>query len=293
MSFRVFAMRVLYTVLSLAVCTVQCVSQATPPSTPKHAPGEVQSTPADNGEALRKAALNPIASMISLPIQENWNFNIGPYDRIQNVMNIQPVVPFSLGPDLNLIVRWITPVVFQPNASSPQTGYYGLSDMNPSFFVSPKRSKVIWGAGPTLILPTATNTANLGQGKWSVGPTAVALVQPGKWTVGALINNAWSVAGHQDRDDVNQMVFQYFINRNLNKGYYITWQPTLTANWEADEGRRWVVPYGGGVGRIMRIGMQPANVTLQFFGNAVHPEGASPWALRVGVTFLYPKMPKK
>lgn len=290
MSRDVIRLRVLCAALWLCVRANQCPCQE--PKPPSPTPTAAQAAPADNGEALRKAAQNPVASMVSVPIQENWNFNTGSYERIQNVMNIQPVIPFSLGPDLNLIVRWITPVVFQPITSSSDGGFYGLSDMNPSFFVSPKNSKLIWGAGPTLILPTATNAAFLGQGKWSVGPTAVALVQPGKWTVGALVNNAWSVAGHHDRDDVNQMVLQYFINYNLSKGYYITWQPTLTANWEASEGRRWVVPYGGGVGRIMRIGMQPANVGLQFFGNAVHPEGASPWTLRVAVAFLYPKRPK-
>ncbi len=247
----------------------------------------------EDAEKLRKAAQNPMASLISVPIQENWNFDVGPNSRTQNVMNIQPVIPASLGKDWNLIVRWITPVIWQPIPSSTHEGHYGLGDMNPSFFISPKQSRVIWGLGTTFMLPTATNTAYLGQGKFSLGPTAVVLVQPGKWTVGALVNNVWSVAGHKDRADVNQMVFQYFINYNLNKGWYLTWQPTLTANWEAANGGRWVIPLGGGIGRIMRLGMQPVNVGLQFFGSAVHPPGASPWCFRAQIAFMFPKMPKK
>lgn len=173
-----------------------------------------------------------------------------------------------------------------------QSGIYGFGDMQPAFFFSPKKSKVIWGVGPQLLLPTATNTSVLGQGKFGLGPTAVVLVQPGKWTVGALVNNVWSVAGHSDRPDVNQFLLQYF-NYNLQKGWYLTWQPTLTANWEMNNGGRWVVPMGGGVGRIMRLGFQPVNLTAQFYGNAVHPPGGSPWSLRMQIAFLFPKMPKK
>jgi hypothetical protein len=254
--------------------------------------------PADeeNADKLRKEAQNPVASLISVPIQENWNFGIGPSNRIQNVMNIQPVIPVNLGQDWNLIIRWITPVISQPVAvpqiSGPpvQSEFYGFGDMQPAFFISPKKGKVIWGVGPQLQLPTATKTGILGQGKFGLGPTAVLLVQPGKWTLGVLVNNVWSVAGHANLPDVNQFLLQYFINYNLNKGWYLTWQPTLTANWEAANGQ-WVVPLGGGVGRIMRLGFQPVNVGLQFYGNAVHPAGASPWSLRLQIAFLFPKKP--
>lgn len=260
--------------------------------------------PASDAEAadkLRKAAQNPVASLISVPIQENWNFNIGSANRTQNVMNIQPVIPLSAGTNWNLIIRWITPVVYQPfavNVPQPpgplvqvQSGVYGFGDMQPAFFFSPKKGKVIWGLGPQMLLPTATNTTILGQGKFGLGPTAVVLVQPGKWTLGFLANNVWSVAGHSDRPDVNQFLFQYFINYNLAKGWYLTWQPTLTANWEMKNGGRWVVPLGGGIGRIMRLGAQPVNLGLQFYGNAVHPPGASPWTLRISLAFLFPKKP--
>src|SRR5208282_4845482 len=137
-----------------------------------------EATPAAavNTDALRNAAQNPVANLISVPIQENWNFGIGPADRTQNVMNIQPVIPISLSEKWNLITRWITPVIYQPlpvplpsGQLEQQTGVYGLGDINPSFFLSPKKSKVIWGVGPTFVFPTATNTTYLGQGKLSVG----------------------------------------------------------------------------------------------------------------------------
>jgi hypothetical protein len=259
---------------------------------------ETPASGAESADQLRKAAQNPVASLISVPIQENWNFNIGPSNRTQNVLNLQPVIPLTLSKDWNLIVRWITPVIFQPvpvpQAQGPpvQSGFYGLGDMQPAFFVSPNKSKVIWGIGPQLLLPTATKTAILGQGKFGLGPTVDLLVQPGKWTFGLLANNVWSVAGHSDLPKVNQFLLQYFINYNLKKGWFLTWQPTLTANWVATNGGRWVVPMGGGVGRIMRLGAQPVNLGLQFYGNAVHPPGASPWGLRMQIAFLFPKAPK-
>jgi hypothetical protein len=255
--------------------------EKTAPSQDKPAAQEQKpGSDAESADKLRKESQNPIASLISVPIQENWNFHIGPADRTQNIMNIQPVIPMTLGTNWNLIVRWIAPVIYQPvgvqeppppsgpdvsfisrqagTAATTQSGVYGLGDMQPTFFFSPKKSKVTWGAGPILLLPTATKTGVLGQGKFGMGPALVSLVQPGKWTFGFLTNNVWSVAGHSNLPDVNQFLLEYFINYNLQKGWYLTWNPTLTANWEATNGGRWVVPFGGGVGRIMKLGTQPA-----------------------------------
>jgi hypothetical protein len=246
-----------------------------------------------NADELRKAAQNPIASLISIPVQNNSNFNIGPNDRTQNVLNIQPVIPVRVSENWNLITRIITPIIYQPIGSEPvNQGANGLGDINPSFFLSPaKPHKIIWGVGPTFILPTATNPL-LGQGKWNIGPTIVVLSQPGHWTIGALVNNVWSVAGQSSRPNVNQMLFQYFINYNLKRGWFITWQPIVTANWEATNGGRWVVPVGGGVGRIMKLGFQPVLLTTQFYGNAIHPPGSSPWSMKLQISFLFPKLTK-
>jgi hypothetical protein len=271
------------------------IAQDTPIGTPGTQVA-TEDTPAASAstDALRKAAQNPIASLISVPVQNNNNFGIGPDDRVQDVLNIQPVIPARVSANWNLITRIITPIIYQPTVSQPvNQGAYGFGDLNPSFFLSPaKAGKIIWGAGTAVVLPTATNSI-LGQGKWSMGPSVVLLAQPAKWTLGVLINNVWSFAGQSARADVNQMLLQYFINYNLNKGWFLTWQPTLTANWEATNGGRWVVPLGGGIGRIMKLGFQPVSLTAQFYGNAVHPPGASPWNLKLQISFLFPKLTKQ
>jgi hypothetical protein len=121
----------------------------------------------------------------------------------------------------------------------------------------------------------------------------VALVQPSPWTIGALVSNVWNFAGESDKPAVNQMLLQYFINYNLKKGWFITIQPIITANWKATSGNVRTVPVGGGIGRIMKIGSQPVNVSAQFYGNAVYPAGTSPWSLRTQLAFLFPKISKE
>ena len=288
--------------------TLPLMAQDTPVN-PAGTSVATQATPAAaaNSDELRKAAQNPVASLISVPFQDNWNFNIGPANRTQNVLNIQPVIPFSVSKDWNVIVRWITPIIYQPIPVQPPTpavqttGVYGLGDMNPTFFLVPKKSKIIWGIGPTFVLPTATNTTYLGQGKFSMGPSVVVLVQPAHWTLGFLANNVWSVAGHADfnpdgsvnKPPVNQFLLQWFVNYNMKKGWYLTSGPIITADWRATDGNVWTVPFGGGVGRIMKLGFQPVNITAQFYGNAVHPANASPWGLRLQFVLLFPKLSKE
>ena len=147
---------------------------------------------------------------------------------------------------------------------------------------------MIWGVGPAFLIPTATNTI-LGQGKFGIGPSVVVLVQPGKWTLGALTNNIWSVAGDSSRPDVNQFLLQYFVNYNLQKGWFLTIAPIVTANWEVSSPNRWTVPFGGGVGRIMKLGAQPVNISAQFYGNPIRPAGTSPWGMRLQFALLFPR----
>jgi hypothetical protein len=277
------------------------VAQEKPPVDETGTQVATQQTPAaaSSAEELRKESQNPIANLISVPIQENANFGIGTANRVQNVVNIQPVIPFTLGKSWNLITRWITPIVYQP-IPVPQppgppvqlTGVNGLGDINPSFFISPKKSKIIWGVGTTVVVPTATNTTYLGQGKLSLGPSVVVLAQPPHLTLGFLSNNYWSVAGHSDLDKpaVNQFLLQWFINYNMQKGYYLKTAPIVTANWRAPSGSVWNVPFGGGFGRIMKLGFQPVNLSAEFYGNAIHPPGASTWTARFSLTLLFPKL---
>ena len=254
-------------------------------------------------EELAKAAQNPVADMISLPFQNNTNFDYGPDDDIQNILNIQPVWPFRIAPDWNLITRTILPVIYQPDLAVPVKvapgvvedvtidGAFGLGDLNETLYFSPaKPGKVIWGVGPTFTLPTATDDV-LGSGKWSAGPAFVVLTMPGHWVLGALITNQWSFAGDSDRADVNAMLLQYFINYNLKKGWFLSSSPINTANWEASSDDRWTIPIGGGVGRIFHAGNQAMMALVGAYYNVVKPDNvpAANWQLRIQVQLLFPK----
>ena len=244
---------------------------------------------------LAKAAQNPIANMISLPFQNNTNFGIGPYDRTQNILNIQPVVPVKVGKWL-VVNRMIAPIIYQPDITREDGGWTGLGDINyTAFIVPPTKGKVMWGVGPVVLLPTRTDD-HLGKGEWGLGPSAVALVQPGKWVIGVLVNNIWSVGGSSDgdgsapevRNEINQMLLQYFVNYNLPQGWYLTSAPIITANWKAEPGQKWVVPFGGGFGKIFKIGKQPFNASLQAYYSAVKPDDGAEWQLRFQIQLLFP-----
>ncbi len=241
-------------------------------------------------EEMAKAAQNPVADLISLPFQNNTNFGFGPDDDIQNVLNIQPVIPFHLSENWNLITRTIVPLINQPEVVQGTGDEFGLGDINFTAFFSPKNPTkgIIWGAGPIFAFPTATDE-KLGSEKWSLGPSAVALTIQGPWLFGALINNVWSFAGDDDRDDVNAMLVQPFVNYNLPNGWYLVSSPIITANWEAASGNTWSVPLGGGVGKIFRIGNQPVNAQIQAFYNVEKPELVGDWTLRFQLQLLFPK----
>ena len=248
-----------------------------------------QDARADETTELAQAAQNPVANMISLPLQNNTSFGIGPDDDTQNVLNIQPVVPIGLGEDWNLITRTIAPVIYQPEIVDGTGSEFGLGDINATQFFSPAKSgKLIWGVGPVFSFPTATADV-LGTDKWSAGPSAIALTIQGPWVIGGLVSNLWSFAGDDDRADVNQFLFQYFINYNMADGWYLSSAPIITANWEADSGNQWTVPFGGGFGKIFKIGNQPMNAQVQAFYNVEAPDNGADWSLRLQLQFLFPK----
>ncbi|MBZ6075744.1 hypothetical protein K9B37_05510 [Microvirga sp. WGZ8] len=239
---------------------------------------------------LAKAAQNPIADMISLPFQSNLNFAVGPHSKPQNILNIQPVIPLHLDQDWNLITRWIMPVISQPPLTITGDREAGLGDFNPSFFFSPRQPThgVIWGIGPTFVLPTGTDKT-LTQGKYSIGPSFVAVIDKGPWLFGVLINNVWSFAGKSKRPDVNQMLVQPFVNYNFAGGWYLTSSPIITANWQESGRERWTVPVGGGFGRVFKIDEQPVNMQLSAYYNVVKPTDGANWQLRAELTFLFPE----
>ncbi len=240
-------------------------------------------------ESLAKAAQNPVADLISLPFQNNINFGIGPDDDAQNILNIQPVLPVSINKNWMVITRTIAPVIYQPSVLTPpdEGAEFGLGDINFTAFLSPKKSKFIWGIGPSVLLPTATDDS-LGGDKWAAGPSFVGLVMPGPWVVGALVSNIWSFAGSGDRD-VNLLTFQPFVNYNFKSGWYLTSVPIITADWEADSDNTWTIPVGGGVGKVFKIGKQSMNAQVQSFYNVEKPDGGPDWQLRLQFQFLFPK----
>lgn len=271
--------------------------------------------------ALAKAAQNPIASMISIPIQ--WNATPGTqwapnsldpkakHDRVLNVVNVQPVYPFKLSEDWTLVTRTIVPFLGVPFAD-PEIGVtstgdpylkrwdqenrVGLGDINPTaFFVPTLEGDFTIGFGPTLSAPVSD--VPLSSGKWTLGPALVGVYTKGPWVVGGLVNNMWSFAGDEDRNDVNKMLIQPFINYNLPKGWYISISPIITADWE-NENQGWTVPIGAGIGRVFRVGKQPINMSVHGYYNAVKPEIGGEelmgdWTIRTQIQFLIPASGKK
>lgn len=239
---------------------------------------------------LAKQAQNPVSDLISVPLQNNFDFNIGPHDRTRYTLNIQPVIPFGISENWNIITRTIAPVLYQPDIAISSGGETGLGDINTTWFFPPsKLGKLIWGIGPILQFPTATDDT-LGTGKWAAGPSIVLLTMPGSWVLGVLASNIWSYAGDSKRDDVNQFLLQYFVNYNLPNGWYLTSAPINTANWEADNDNRWTIPLGGGGGRVFKIGPQPLNLQTQAFYNVEKPDLGPEWSFRVQLQFLFPKI---
>jgi hypothetical protein len=238
---------------------------------------------------LAKQAQNPIASLISVPFQNNFNFDAGSKEDLQNVLNIQPVIPFQISDRWNLITRTIVPVIHQPELGPGIGNVSGLGDIQFSTFLSPVSPRgVVWGVGTILSLPTATDDL-LGADKLGIGPTGVALASHGRWLIGTLVNNVFSIAGASDRGDVNQMLVQPFVNYNMAGGWYFVSSPIVTANWKADNDQRWTVPMGGGLGRIFRVAKQALNTHLQAFYDVEHPDGAARWSLRLQTQLLFPK----
>ena len=240
----------------------------------------------DTAEDLSKEAANPIADLMSFPFQNNLNMNYGPYNRNVNVLNIQPVIPFAGG---KIVSRTIFPIVKIPDFSSEGGTYSsGLGDIVETVFYVPESKNIIWGVGPVIEMPTGGSER--GSQKWSAGPSFLALVQPGEWTFGALINNAWSFAGDSERDDVNHMLLNLFIVRQLGEGWYINSAPIITADWTVDQDDRWIVPIGAGGGKLLFLGGKlPLNIQTQVYYNVVRPDFGPEWQWRFQLQILLPK----
>jgi hypothetical protein len=245
---------------------------------------------AADADALAKQLANPVAALISVPLQLNWDTGLaanGLGDKW--LLNVQPVIPFPLNDRWNIISRTILPVAAQSDVVPGDNHQSGLGDLTQSFFFSPKQPLAggwIVGAGPALLLPTATDAA-LGNGKWALGPTIVVVKQTADaWTYGALWNHLWSVAGSSNRPDLNATFFQPFLSKGLGKGVTATVDLESSYDWE---GRHWVVPMNLSASKVTTFGNQLVSIGggLRYYIES--PAGGPDWGLRFTFTLLFPK----
>jgi hypothetical protein len=251
----------------------------------------------DQEAELAKKLQNPVAALISMPIQNNWDFGIGEAHAMKYTANIQPVIPISISENWNLILRTIVPVIYQealvngPAAQFAPNGigksHAGLGDTTQSFFFSPKNPVGGWilGAGPVGYYPTATES-ELGGGKWGAGPTIVALQQSHGFTYGVLANQIWSFAGQQDRQNINSSFIQPFVSFTTKTYTTFGVNTESTYNWQANQA---TVPMNFTVQQLVKIGGQPIAFQAGYRYYVNKPDGGPEWGLRFTITFLFPK----
>ena len=240
----------------------------------------------DSGELATKLA-NPVANLISVPFQGNYDCCFGAAgDAGRYTLNIQPVVPLSLNSDYSLIVRTILPVIDQEETTRGAGGASGIGDITQSFFISPTAGwkGMVVAVGPVFLWPTGTS--ELGTKKWAAGPTIVLLKQMGQTTIGILANQLWSYAGGEGRPGVNQMLLQPFYSYQYRNSTTISINTETTYSWLA---HAWTVPVDFGVSHIYRFGGTPVSLGAQAKAYLTSPNNQPGWGARLVATFLFPK----
>jgi hypothetical protein len=250
------------------------------------AAGAQTASPADSGGDLAKKLSNPVADLISVPFQFNYNGGFPQGDGEQYYLNVQPVIPISISRKWNVISRTIVPIYSQ-DISDAEGRQVGLGATTQSFFLSPKepgRHGVIWGVGPAFLIPTATD--DIATNQWGAGITGVALKQSGPWTVGALGNHLWSLTGDEEDGDISVTFLQPFVSYSTPKATSFTLNTESTYDWENEQ---WSVPINAVVGQVVKIGRRPVQFSVGARYWAKAPEaGPEGWGARFQITLLFP-----
>ena len=245
---------------------------------------------AHSAAELAKKLSNPVAALISVPLQLNYDQDIGSADEGERfTLNIQPVIPVSISKDWNLISRTILSIIDQSDISSGAGSQSGIGDIVQSVFFSPKAPSaggLIWGVGPVFLLPTASDDL-LGSEQWGTGPTAVVLKQEGHWTFGALANHIWSFAGDDDRADINATFLQPFVSYTTTKAVTYSFNTETTYDWESSEAS---VPLNLGVAKVTRFGSQLVSLGagVRYYIDST-PTGSEGFGARLVFTLLFPR----
>jgi len=247
-----------------------------------------QSSAQESADQLAKQLSNPVANLISVPFQFNAAFGGGPEDDGEwYTLNIQPVVPISIAPDWNLIVRTIIPVVGREEVLAPDTSEWGFGNTLQSFFFSPKAPTaggLIWGVGPAVNYPTTTDPL-FGPNEWGAGPTGVALLQKGKVTAGVLANQIWSFENSDNPDGINATFVQPFFVYSLGKGLTFNANIQASYNWIGDQ---LTAPLNVGFAQVFKVGKQPMSFQVMGTYYLASPEAGPDWGVQSMLTFLFP-----
>ncbi|EHM02630.1 hypothetical protein HMPREF9946_00899 [Acetobacteraceae bacterium AT-5844] len=236
---------------------------------------------------LAQQLQNPIAALINVPFQNNFDFDGGPSgDGFNYTVNFQPIVPIRLTDDWTLVTRTIVP--FSHTERYFPDHEHGLGDITQSFFLSPRVSApgLTVGFGAAFLYPTATND-QLGSRQWGAGPTAIAVQQKGAWTFGLLANHLWNISdsgSRGTRERLNQTLAQPFISYTFGGGFSLIATSESTYDWTA---RQWTVPIGGGFTQLVKIGELPVNLGLQARYYPEAPSTYAEWGVRFVATFVF------
>ena len=270
---------------ALLLAAFPAVAQITEP----HRPLVGDQPATESASDLAKQIQNPVGDLISLPVLYNANLGFGPNRGTQSVAQVQPVVPFHVSDDWNVIARGILPVIWNPSLTPNASVSVGTGPSSITTFLSPRRSADgwLWGAGPAVQMPTLSS-GTLGSSVWGAGPSGVIVRSTGPWVAGALVNNIWSLGGTggPGGNRYSALLANPFVSYNFDGGWYLSTSPEITAHWHLS-GEKWTLPVGGGGGRVVILGSLPIDISVNAYYHAIHPSFGPRWHIGTQLTFVF------